>query len=473
MSEDELIELFDQQLYQGNIDDFIKQHSPDENTTLLYYVLRRYSFSDLFWIVTMLLDNGADITKIDPNGNTVLMLALLLNNDDDDDHAYKNTITTSILLLTKIIDNNLNIINVQNKDGKTALMLATDEKFYQDPFNNIAEMLLEFVKMLLKNGADITLIDNDGNNALMHSISNGAPVKIIMLLLLNIIDNKMNIINVQNKDGNTALMLAVNIGWNDIMEMLLDNGADINITDKDGNTALMLATYKGDWYIKLVKMLLDHGADINVQNKDGNTVLMLATRYKAYKIAEILINSSADINIKNTSGNTALMLATRYKAYTIAEILINSRADITIQNREGNTVLMLATINNNQRVIKTLHKYDPVKLNAIINLQNNSDNTALMIATETRNPIIIKILLGIGADINIKNTKGQTVFDMIQKFPDKVAYLRLFNYYLAERKVGNVLKGVGNFFGRNKGGASKKNKSKKNKSKKSTRKSQK
>ena len=55
-------------------------------------------------------------------------------------------------------------------------------------------------------------------------------------------------------DGNTALMLAANRGFLDIVKRLLASGADVNIRAKDGWTALAAAEMIGDTEIaELIK----------------------------------------------------------------------------------------------------------------------------------------------------------------------------------------------------------------------------
>ena len=48
-------------------------------------------------------------------------------------------------------------------------------------------------------------------------------------------------INNINENGNTALILAVNYGYQEIVKMLIKVGANLNIQNKDGNTALDIA----------------------------------------------------------------------------------------------------------------------------------------------------------------------------------------------------------------------------------------
>ena len=56
--------------------------------------------------------------------------------------------------------------------------------------------------------------------------------------------------------GQTALMLCVSHGRDDMVKMLLESGAEVNCQDEDGSTALMCACEHG--YGNIVKTLLAH-----------------------------------------------------------------------------------------------------------------------------------------------------------------------------------------------------------------------
>jgi len=58
------------------------------------------------------------------------------------------------------------------------------------------------------------------------------------------------------QSGQTALMLAASHGRCDMVELLLDAGAEVNARDEDGSSALMCACEHG--YIDIVQMLLSH-----------------------------------------------------------------------------------------------------------------------------------------------------------------------------------------------------------------------
>jgi len=96
----------------------------------------------------------------------------------------------------------------------------------------------------------------------------------------------------QDEDKNTPLIDVSIAGCIDIIDILLDNGADINLTDNEGNTALMLAamTVKYD----AVKLLCERGANLTLVNNDGKSALELAEKENEYynedNIDEVNIN---------------------------------------------------------------------------------------------------------------------------------------------------------------------------------------
>ena len=63
----------------------------------------------------------------------------------------------------------------------------------------------------------------------------------------------------------------------DILNILLQNGADVNAKDHDGRTALMLAASSPD-DVSSVTLLLSHGADPALKDKDGRTALDYAVK---------------------------------------------------------------------------------------------------------------------------------------------------------------------------------------------------
>lgn len=132
----------------------------------------------------------------------------------------------------------------------------------------------------------------------------------------------------QNKDlhvdargeyGHTALMLAVWGGQAEIVQLLIDRGANVNACAAGGDTVLMQAAVFGR--TEIARLLIDHGADINARNEWGETALILAIRKWHAETACLLIDRGADIHVRSCMGHTALTRAKERNFKEIVEML--------------------------------------------------------------------------------------------------------------------------------------------------------
>lgn len=205
--------------------------------------------------------------------------------------------------------------NVQEKNGgQNALMWA------------VAERHPAVVEELVKHKADVNARTKNGSTALMFAARGGVTSTRTLL-------NAGADTNVAIPDwGGTALIIAATMGRADIVEALLDKGADVNYRDKNSFTALHSAVRDSDYgedrdqrarAVATIKVLLAHGADPNArlhQEKptvralnevsfEGATPLVLAAEVNNLDAIKALVAGGADPTIATDKGTTALILA--------------------------------------------------------------------------------------------------------------------------------------------------------------------
>jgi ankyrin repeat protein len=177
--------------------------------------------------------------------------------------------------------------------------------------------------------------DDSGNTFLILACNVGKSIEIVKLLL----DTPEIDVNVQNKNGKTALMLAANNKETEVVKLLLKApGMDVNIQDKDGDTVLMYSAMYG--CESIVKLLLDApGIDVNVQNKNGMTALMWAANNKETEVVKLLLDAPGiNVNVPDIIGNTALMYGSIYGFAPIVKLLLDTPGiDVNLKSIHGNT----------------------------------------------------------------------------------------------------------------------------------------
>ena len=120
-------------------------------------------------------------------------------------------------------------------------------------------------------------------------------------------------------DGWTALHL--NWGHLDIVELLLDSGADINAVSKNKFVATPLQGAAVAKRIELARLLIARGAKLSPRGEGGDSPLHECAGNGAIDIARLLLDHGADINAKDDEGKTPLAIALEYKQSEMAKLL--------------------------------------------------------------------------------------------------------------------------------------------------------
>jgi ankyrin repeat protein len=179
-------------------------------------------------------------------------------------------------------------------------------------------------KMLLERGANPNIQGKFGSTPLMH-ISQQTDSTSILLLLEKGAD-----INKKDDTGGCPLHYLISIDEGDSLKILLENGAYPNIEDKTRMTPLHTAILLGRG-TTIIKLLLEHGANPTLRNKDNDTVFHLAVssdktivpqyamckilaKYKVKKSSKSLIDTGF-LKLKNNDGKTAYTLFKELSRY--------------------------------------------------------------------------------------------------------------------------------------------------------------
>ena len=89
---------------------------------------------------------------------------------------------------------------------------------------------------------------------------------------------------------------------------MLREGMPVDVSDRGGWTALHIAA----WFNRtdVIERLVDKGADVNRQNRRREeTPLQLAAHYNKTEAVRLLLHNGADINLKNYFNETPLDVA--------------------------------------------------------------------------------------------------------------------------------------------------------------------
>ena len=129
-------------------------------------------------------------------------------------------------------------------------------------------------------------------------------------------------VNERDSAGTPFLCDAARTGKKDMVQWLLEKGAEIDAVSQDrGYSAVMDAVWKSNK--EIVELLVSKGANLNFVSRDGQTALILATGSGNFDICRILAENGADPTIKDRMGMSSIDYATLFKKEDILNLYKN------------------------------------------------------------------------------------------------------------------------------------------------------
>jgi serine/threonine-protein phosphatase 6 regulatory ankyrin repeat subunit B len=252
--------------------------------------------------------------------------------------------------ITHIVDHQQGDITLRNVDGTTALHLAVSSGH-----TPCVEVLLGYDQHLEEGKQVLDGQDHDGWTAVMVAAA-GDDLPCLTTLLTN----KANL-DIVNEDNRNALLLAAVAGKEEAVTLLLHHVSSaggeeaVSYQDLEGMTALMLAAAGG--HFPCVQHLLDAGSNVQATNEEGTTALMLASLNGHITCLSFLLEHGADLTTTNIDDTTSLMLAASCGHTGCLDLLLGKGADVTAMNNEGVTALMFATENGHAECVAALSQH--------------------------------------------------------------------------------------------------------------------
>ncbi|KAG9348570.1 hypothetical protein JZ751_002306 [Albula glossodonta] len=274
-------------------------------------------------------------------------------------------------------------VDSQNMSGYTPLIIAALHKLY------------DICALLVKNGANVNLGDNDRWTALHFAAQNGDD-RIARLLLEHAAEPVP-----KEKDGWTPLHLAAQNGHENMVRILLPRTPMANDQEKDGRTALHMASTYG--HLGIVKLLLNKGADPNKVENAGCHALHLAAEEGHFRVVRLLLESGVEVNRADNRSYSALHWASLKGHTSTCRLLLTWGADPNLRTFNGWTPLHLVALKGHPLLVPLLEEHQ-----ARVDERGENGWTPLHLACHHGQQEVVTKLLTVGANPNLAEDRGWT-----------------------------------------------------------------
>ena len=343
-------------------------------------------------VIELLLTNGADINAESETGATPLVL------------AAENGQLEALRFILQHKDKTVNI-EAKGAGGGTALHVAARKGH------------LNIIELLLTNGADINAVSETGATPLVLSAQSG---KLEALLFVLQHKDKITDIDAKGAGGGTALHVAAQEGYSEIIESLLVSGADINASANDGETPLITAAAHGK--LEALRIILQHkdkAVNIEAKRARGITALHAAAVKDHVDIIELLLTNGADINAECDTGATPLVLAAENGKLEALKFILQHKdkiVNVEAKGAGGGTALHVAAYGGHSEIIELL-----LANGVDVNATDDDSDTPLSLAVIKRQHKAIKLLLQEGANKYLQNNDGADAWILAKEREDETA----------------------------------------------------
>lgn len=192
--------------------------------------------------------------------------------------------------------------------------------------NLISKNDISLIKKYISDGKDINTLDGDGYTMLHNSVRLN-KLEIVEML----IENKANL-DIKTADkGMTALALVCELGNIILIERIIKAGANVNLVNKEFNQPIwILLNNRGDDYQDAIILLLKNNAQVKNSNQ-GDVFLEKLVEFEDVKfVRRVLDLGLLNVNEIGVSGDAPIHVACIMGKKDMVEILLEYKADPNI-----------------------------------------------------------------------------------------------------------------------------------------------
>mmetsp|Transcript_85736 Transcript_85736/g.188241 ORF Transcript_85736/g.188241 Transcript_85736/m.188241 type:complete len:748 (-) Transcript_85736:481-2724(-) len=206
------------------------------------------------------------------------------------------------------------------------------------------------------------------------------------------------------REGVTPLLAATQGGHHEVVDLLLQRGANGECRRKDGSTPLLVAAHGG--HVHVIKRLVNSRVDLNArasEDRGSTTALFVAAQRGHTAVVRYLCEEHAELDLPNSHGATPLCVAAQRGHLDIVRILVESGADKDRATDINVTPLFVAAQSGHEAIVKYL-----VDSGANKEKELHRGTTPLFVAAQNGHLACVRVLALAGADTEKIRWDGST-----------------------------------------------------------------
>ena len=403
----------------------IKQHIADgADVNALHFEMPPLTWAAMMGqteAAELLLQHSADVNGRNRDDNTALHLAVFLghaetaelllrsgadvNAKNDDDATPVDLLQVPwemTRLLTRPMGIELEQVQVESGRAKIRELFGVDAKFGAETlpsFQNNSKDLwtaartgdLQAMKRYIKTGADVNALDKTFQVSAMSWSALHGQAEVVQLLIENGAE-----VNIKSGDGATPLHSAAFLGRADVAKLLLGNGADIKARNNDGATPVDVLYV--DW-----ETTAFIGGLVGVNTGKEEIAAMKTGRNEVAKLFGI--EGTFD-DADTTPAQNLSAAAFTGDVAAMERALVGGADPNTKDPQSGSTLLATAALMGHTKVVSVLLEHG-----ANINARSRDGGTALHAAAFLGRVETVKLLLDKGVDTAFRSNMGGTAIE--------------------------------------------------------------